>query len=312
MEAREEYQRMTGHRESFVIHAEYIEDIPEEAKAQFLMYVYNYGIHGTVPELTGFEKTAWIKIQRRIDIDLEQYEATIKARSEAGKKHTGNQYTRAKQIQEEPQEPDNSELEQNGTKWNKMEQDGTNGTVYEFDYESEFESENESESEFEASKVPIKESPPLQAYAKKVFEIFKNAGLPCARANYISFLQRDFKNGLAYIHKNYGNLHSDDVIGAAENYAKTVNDPMSFITGTYSFDRFVTFKNFVDYLPANYNPENFTDTKKATGTAPPEKRKWKTECPGCHEKALEWDNATEKYRCAKCGKVYTFEQIAGG
>ena len=54
-------------RESFIFHAEYIEDLPEENKAEFLMYVYNYAIKGIEPELSSFAKTAWIKIKRRID-----------------------------------------------------------------------------------------------------------------------------------------------------------------------------------------------------------------------------------------------------
>ena len=293
-------------RESFIFHAEYIEDLPKEAKAQFLMYVYNYGIHGTVPELTGFEKTAWIKIQRRIDTDIEQYEATIKARSEAGKKHTGNQYTRAKQTQEEPQSSDSLEMEQNGTERNKMEQNGTNGTVFVFD--NEFVNEHENETESDAQNAPRRESPPLQAYAQKIFNIFHEAGLPCARNNPVSFLMRDFKNGMAYIRKTYGPLHSDEIIGACENYARTVNNPASFITGKYSFDRFVTFKNFVDFLPANFAMDNFIDRKAQTTAAVPKPKKWQEECPDCHEKALEWSNKLEKYVCAKCGKTYTYEE----
>ena len=31
------------------------------------MYIYNYGAKGIEPELTGFAKTVWLKIQRRID-----------------------------------------------------------------------------------------------------------------------------------------------------------------------------------------------------------------------------------------------------
>ena len=109
-------------------------------------------------------------------------------------------------------------------------------------------------------------------------------------------------------------MHSDDVIAACENYARTVNDPASFITGKYSFDRFVTFKNFVDFLPDNYDPENFTDKKQAAADLPKTKpkAKWKDECPACHQVALEWDNATESYRCTKCGKVYAYEELAGG
>ncbi len=118
-------------RESFVIHTEYIEDLPEENKAEFLIYIYNYGAKGTEPELTGFAKTVWLKIKRRIDADIEQYESTINARSAAGKKHKGNQYTK--------------EVEQNGTNGTQsqsVEQNGTNGTVNVFVSDNEFENED--------------------------------------------------------------------------------------------------------------------------------------------------------------------------
>ena len=289
---------MESQRETFVMHAEYIEDLPEEAKAQFLMYVYNYGIKGIVPELTGFEKTAWIKIQRRIDADIGTYEkkcANLKQNRNKSPKtpDTDNELSDTeKAISDTENEKSDSDIE----------------FVNEFDNEIEIESDYNSD----APKVPVKESPPLQAYAQKVFEIFKNAGLPCARSNFISFLQRDFKNGMAYIRKNIGNLHSDDVIGACENYAKTVQDPRSYITGKYSFERLVQFKNFIDYLPANYQAENFIDRKATGGTPPPQAKKWQQECPDCKAKALEYSNKLEKYVCNNCGKVYTYEQIPGG
>ena len=38
-------------RESFVLHAEFVEDLPEEMKQRFLILIYDYGIKGVVPEL---------------------------------------------------------------------------------------------------------------------------------------------------------------------------------------------------------------------------------------------------------------------
>jgi len=64
-------------RESFVIHAEYIEDLPEELKGTFLRYIYEYGINEIEPELSGLELTVWLKIKRRIDDDVEAYERKI-------------------------------------------------------------------------------------------------------------------------------------------------------------------------------------------------------------------------------------------
>ena len=114
---------MEAKRESFIFHAEYIEGVPEELEAQYAMHAINYALKGIEPQLDDWrDQKMWNAIKTRIDTEAEQYEATVKARAAAGRNHKGNQYTRAKQIQTAPQEPDNSEMEQNGTKWNKTEQ----------------------------------------------------------------------------------------------------------------------------------------------------------------------------------------------
>lgn len=64
-------------RESFVLHAEYIEDLPEELKGAFLRYIYEYGINEIEPELSGLELTVWLKIKRRIDDDVLAYERKV-------------------------------------------------------------------------------------------------------------------------------------------------------------------------------------------------------------------------------------------
>ena len=64
-------------RESFVLHAEYIEDLPEELKGTFLRYIYEYGIKEIEPELSGLELTVWLKIKRRIDDDVQSYERKV-------------------------------------------------------------------------------------------------------------------------------------------------------------------------------------------------------------------------------------------
>ena len=73
-------------RESFVLHTEYIEDLPEEYKQKFLFAIYQYAAHDIVPEFTGLEQTIWIKIQRRIDADVAQWEETKQKRSDAGRR----------------------------------------------------------------------------------------------------------------------------------------------------------------------------------------------------------------------------------
>jgi ribosomal protein S27E len=293
-------------RESFIFHAEYIADIPDELQPQYAMYAINYALKGIEPELTDWRDIKmWNNIKNRIDGEAEQYEATIKARAAAGRSHKGNQYTRKNQ-----EEPNNNNLEQSGTKWNKTEQSGTNGTVSVFVSEFVNESDSETESVPEAP-APSRESPSATDYSNKIFKIFQEAGLPCARDNPISFLQRDFKNAMAYLHKTPGlnNLHSDDVIAAARNYAKTVTDPESYITGKYSFDRFVTFKNFVDFLPENYTPDNFKATRSGKSPEAKPRREWMDTCPACKKKSLAYDNAKQKYVCTDCGREFEYEEV---
>ena len=104
-------------------------------------------------------------------------------------------------------------------------------------------------------------------------------------------------------------MHSDDIIAAARNYAKTVTDPESYITGRYSFDRFVTFKNFVDFLPENYTPDNFKATRSGKSQEAKPKREWKEQCPACKKRSLGYDNDKQKYVCQDCGREFEYEEV---
>lgn len=73
-------------RESFILHSEWIEDLPEEYKGKFLRIIYEYGIFGTEPELDGLERTVWLKIQKRIDNDQKLYDQRVNALANARKK----------------------------------------------------------------------------------------------------------------------------------------------------------------------------------------------------------------------------------
>ena len=296
-------------RESFIFHAEYIEDLPEENKAEFLMYVYNYAIKGIEPELSSFAKSVWVKIKRRIDAEAEAWEETKKQRSESGKLggQRSGESRRSKTKQNEAPLQIN---EANEAPLQNAKQNEANEAVSVFD--TEFVSEHETENEFvPAASAPGRETPSVVDYSNRIYEVFHEAGLPCARNNPISFLQRDFKNAMAYIHKSdtLRKIPPDDIIAACRNYAKTVNDPRSFITGKYSFERLVTFKNFVDYLPENYVPDNFIDEKKAEAEPKAANRVWKDTCPACGTRLLFWNNQEQKYTCDHCGRKFEYEEV---
>ena len=297
-------------RESFIFHAEYIEDLPEENKAEFLMYIYDYAIKGIEPELSSFAKSVWLKIKRRIDAEAEAWEETKKQRSESGRiggQRSGEARRSKTKQNEAPLQID----EANEAPLQNAKQNEANEAVSVL--VNEFVPVTENESEFvPAASAPGRETPSVVDYSNRIYEVFHEAGLPCARNNPISFLQRDFKNAMAYIHKSdtLRKIPPDDIIAACKNYANTVNDPRSFITGKYSFERLVTFKNFVDYLPENYVPDNFIDEKKAEDAAKTvPKKTWQYTCIKCGAKAMGWDNEKQKYRCTQCGREFTYEEV---
>ena len=89
-------------RDSFVFHSEYIADLPDEYKGIFAMYTINYALNNERPPIAEntLEWALWIKITRRIDQEREKYEVIKVKRAAAGKKHKGNQYTKAEPKQE--------------------------------------------------------------------------------------------------------------------------------------------------------------------------------------------------------------------
>ena len=95
-------------KKSFVLYndqKEVIDELSDEQAGQLLKAIYEYNTTKKII-LKGSLKIIFIPFKTSFDRDDEKWEKTRNARSEAGKRHTGNQHTRK-----------------------KMEQNGTNGTV---------------------------------------------------------------------------------------------------------------------------------------------------------------------------------------
>ena len=62
---------------------------------------------------------------------------------------------------------------------------------------------------------PSLSAPAVSEYSSQVFDIFNEAGLPCANGNPISFMMTDFKNAMSYKQKapELQGLHSDEQPG---------------------------------------------------------------------------------------------------
>lgn len=249
-------------RESFVIHTEYIEDLPEENKAEFLMYIYNYGAKGEEPELDGFANTVWLKIKRRIDADIEQYENTISARSAAGKKHKGNQYTKT--------------LEQNGTngtQFQTTEQDGTNGTVNVFVSDNEFENDNDTHTDTKSACVPAYIPGPNKKINKELAERMhamvqehnetapKERRVPISN-NLFNFSCKEMRELLSTV----GTLEAGSpatILNALHNFLKVCKSDTWQKSHSWS-----TFcKHYADYTPEFFTLERYLNAEPQTDDA---------------------------------------------
>lgn len=99
-------------RESFVFHAEYIDDLPSQYKAKFMAYAVNYGLYNETPSLdeNSLEYSLWKKIARRIDAEAEKYQAISEKRREAAQKRYAQRYDDKVKAQIEPTKNANAEI----------------------------------------------------------------------------------------------------------------------------------------------------------------------------------------------------------
>ena len=157
-------------------------------------------------------------------------------------------------------------------------------------------------------------------YSDEVFAVFSENGLPCCNNNALTFLQRDFKNGINYLHSKpeYATLHSDEVIQACKNYAATYKDPNSWIKNAYGFEKFVKTKNFADFLPDNFVKNNFKKYAVIEEEEEEEKKKIKPQenifkklkapkkctCGGLYAEAL---TSPPMMRCNSCNNIIEYD-----
>lgn len=297
-------------RESFVIHSEYIEDLPEEYKEIFLKMVYDYGIHEIVPELDSLEKSLWIKIQRRIDLDRDSYQKKLDYLKEYRKNKKNN--------------ANSSQSSESSQKFGEFENIQTI-SLSDNDIDSVNDIDNVFVNDIEIDIVndidaPSKESPALTNYSKIVFELFRDASLPCAKGNEISFLQTDFKNGLNYLHKTseFQYIHSDDVIGAVKNYIEVLQNPDCYVSNRMNFFQLVKSKNFYNYLPQNFDVENFhnfgttaSKTQSDDVFKDYEKKYISSPCSKCGGTRIFLNPNIKKWICDDCFGQFPFSSYKG-
>lgn len=105
-------------------------------------------------------------------------------------------------------------------------------------------------------------------YAKKIYDLWKNADLPCPKSGYITFLMSDFRLAISELHKQ--TLHSNDVIAAVQNYIQVMQlkkESKTWWTVRYSFDKFAKETNIKRFLPDNFDINDYPNDKKKNGSA---------------------------------------------
>ena len=104
-------------KNSFILYhdqKEIIDELSDEQAGKLLKAIYEYNINKKI-NLTGALKLIFIPFKTSFDRNDEKWDEVTNKRSEAGKKHKGNQYTRKKEKEMEQME--------------QVFQNGTNGTV---------------------------------------------------------------------------------------------------------------------------------------------------------------------------------------
>ena len=87
-------------REAFVFHEDYIEDLPDQYKTEFIQATINYGLYGENPPFKDgtLEMALWTKIARRIDAEAEKYKAISEKRRQAAHRRYANAETATAKI----------------------------------------------------------------------------------------------------------------------------------------------------------------------------------------------------------------------
>lgn len=262
-------------RESFVFHSEYLKDLqdmPADWQEHFTMYIVRYGCFGIEPELSGLERIVWLKIKRRIDSDCATYDKkvrTLKQNARATHKNTSDTTENTSEniearLNPEETSSDTTENSENiiGTRQDFKETSSGGVSVSEFVNDTVNENVCVSESEFAgATPGDTHGAPelPSEKYSDAIFEIFRGANLPCCGNNRVSFMQRDFAQGIGYLHKKIPNLHSDEVIQACRNYAALSKNPDLYkgYGKHLSFDSLARKEWFKSLLPSDFNESDF-------------------------------------------------------
>lgn len=269
-------------RESFVFHADFIEHLPKSYQDEWALYVVRYGLTGQEPAFNDpLHSELWRKIRVRIDSDEESYRSKVEYIEDY------NLYKKALKSKKIDKELSFDEFRQSEVfktlkdfksfkSFKNFENFENISTYTQRVSDSVSDSDNVSVSEYEYENVyvsdgaeaPTSLTPSQTELSKQIMLLMKDAHLPCARGNEISFLQRDFNNAMGFLHKTpqYKSLHSDEIISAVKNYIEVIQDTTCYYKKKMDLFTLVQSKQFWSFLPGNFDITNFRsfDAQKKT------------------------------------------------
>ncbi|MCQ2594802.1 MAG: hypothetical protein MJ196_06015 [Treponemataceae bacterium] len=241
-------------RESFVFHAEYIQDIPEDLQPVYAMYAINYALKDIEPVLTDWRDVRdWNKVKARIDSDCTQWEETKNARSEAGRRgglKSGE--TRAKQNEAKRS---NASFASSKTKQNEAnEAESVNDSVNVNDSVSVCgcvnDSVNDCESDCE-SDLTTNPLDPAFNYNAVIFSLVKSLNEKSRHKLPVNYNQFAFesKEAREFLEVTRG-LHSNEQLQTVKNLFEVLNldNPRYYPRSWQQFCRQVP-----EYLPGNFD-----------------------------------------------------------
>lgn len=248
--------------ESFVLHADFLETLPEEVTSEWAMYIINYGFCGIEPKFTDWrDKELWLKLKNRIDADKSAYENKKQKQKEYKEKWKQNH---AKNTSEYSEYSENSENNGSIPPYTHSVSDIVSESLSVSESVNESVSESLSVSEYEHVSVSDASenvlSLPQQNYASQIYALFHDANLPCNKTE-TNFIQQDFKNALPKL-KGY---HSDEVIKAVKNYIRVLKDPECYVNSKMGFLSLVESKIWEKVQPNIFDIsdfKNFTPAEK--------------------------------------------------
>ena len=270
-------------KESFILHADYILDIPEENRTDFFYYIFNYAVYGEEPDIKGFEKSVWLKIKRRMDAETKaykerkEYDSLYAEFKKAKKEGVISQDTDFKSFKDlkllksfksfksfntnenisniSPYTDTNTRRVYD----NESVSESVNVNEYVSDNVSDIDNVSDNESVSDIADTALNISEPQKNYCHEIFVLWKSKNLPGSK-NELTFMQRDFKQSLSNL-KGYS---SNEVIEAVKNYISILEWDCTFdpYKTPKTFEQFTKWEKFKNFLPDNFSKESFKDFSK--------------------------------------------------